>query len=86
MLSVREDSVGSGMIAAVRRKEHVLDNPDRLASARKSLRLVLRVSASLAFIAATTFILFRVVPVNPTTAGFLFLACDPSHCDKGRIG
>lgn len=73
------------MIAAARRKEHVLDNPDRLASTRKSFTLVLRVSASLAFIAATTFILFRVVPVNPTTAGFLFLVAILLIATKGGL-
>jgi len=73
------------MTAAARRKEHVLDNSDRLASARKSFRLVLRVSASLAFIAATTFILFRVVPVNPTTAGFLFLVAILLIATKGGL-
>ena len=73
------------MIAAAREKEHVLDNPDRRASARKSFRLVLRVSASLAFIAATTFILFRVVPVNPTTAGFLFLVAILLIATKGGL-
>lgn len=82
---MREISVGSGMIAAARRKEHVLDNPDRLASTRKSFTLVLRVSASLAFIAATTFILFRVVPVNPTTAGFLFLVAILLIATKGGL-
>jgi len=73
------------MIAAARRKEHVLDKPDRLASARKSFRLALRVGASLAFIAATTFILFRVVPVNATTAGFLFLVAILLIATKGGL-
>ncbi len=57
----------------MRERRHVQDKRDRRASARKNLRLILRVGASLAFIAATTFILSRVVPVNPTTAGFLYL-------------
>jgi two-component system sensor histidine kinase KdpD len=61
------------MIAAERQKARVLDLPDRRAFAWKNFRLILRVAASLTFIAATTFILFRVVPVNPTTAGFLYL-------------
>src|SRR5579862_4863461 len=84
MLSVRDARVGNGMIAAAQRKEHVLDSPDRLASAR-SFRLVLRVSASLAFIAATTFILVRVVPVNPTTGGFLFLVAILLIATKGGL-
>ena len=73
MLSVREASVGSGTIAAARQKEHVVDHPDRSISFRKNVRLILRVAAALAFIAAATFVLRRVVPVNPTTAGFLYL-------------
>jgi two-component system sensor histidine kinase KdpD len=44
-----------------------------------------RVSAALAFIAATTFILFRVVPVNPTTAGFLFLVAILLIATKGGL-
>ena len=85
MLSVQEASVGSGMIAAAREKEHVMDSSERRASAQKSFRLVLRVGASLAFIAATTFILFHVVPVNPTTAGFLFLVAILLIATKGGL-
>ena len=70
---MREASIGSGMVAAVQEKQRVVNNRDRRDSARKSFRLVLRVAASLALIATTTFVLSRVVPVNPTTAGFLFL-------------
>jgi two-component system sensor histidine kinase KdpD len=73
MLSVREASVGSGMIAAARKEEHFRDKTDLRSSARKDLWLLLRVAASVAFIAATTFVFFRVIPVNPTTAGFLYL-------------
>ena len=61
------------MVAAVREKQRVVDNRDRRDSARKSFRLVLRVAASLAILAITTFVLSHVFPVNPTTAGFLFL-------------
>jgi two-component system, OmpR family, sensor histidine kinase KdpD len=85
MLSVQEASVGSGMIAAAREKGHNLDKPARRASAWQSVRLVLRVGASLAFIAATTFILFRVVPVNPSTAGFLFLVVILLIATKGGL-
>ncbi len=85
MLSVREVSVGSGMIAAAREKEPILGNLDRRASARQSFRMVLRVSASLAFIAAATFVLLRVVPVNPTTAGFLYLVAILLIATKGGL-
>jgi two-component system, OmpR family, sensor histidine kinase KdpD len=73
------------VIAAGRAKERVLYNPDGRASAWKNLRLVLRVVASLAFIAATTFILLNVVPVNPTTAGFLYLVVILVIATKGGL-
>ena len=73
------------MIAATRKKEHVLDNTDRRASARKDLRLFLRVAVSVALIAATTFIFYRVVHVNPTTAGFLFLVAILLIATKGGL-
>ena len=85
MLSVRETSVGSGMTAASREKEHVIENPDRADSARKNLRLVLRVGVALALIIATTLILSRVVQVNPTTAGFLFLVVILLIATKGGL-
>lgn len=85
MPSAREAIVDTGMIAAARREQQVQDDVERLASARKSFRLVLRVGASLAFIAATTFILFRIVPVNPTTAGFLFLVAILLIATKGGL-
>lgn len=85
MLSVREASAGSGMVTAARKEEHVLDNPDRGISARKNARLLLRVGVALAFIAATTIILHRVVPVNPTTAGFLYLVAILLIATKGGL-
>ena len=40
---------------------------------RRVIRLVSRVLASLALIAAITFVFFRVLPVNATTTGFFYL-------------
>ena len=73
------------MITAAQEKEHAVDNPDRGTSLRQNFRLLLRVGAALALIAATTFILFRVVPVNPTTAGFLFLVVILFIATKGGL-
>jgi two-component system, OmpR family, sensor histidine kinase KdpD len=73
------------VIASGRAKERVLHNPDGRASPRNDLRLALRVGASLAFIAATTFILYYVVPVNPTTAGFLYLVAILVIATKGGL-
>jgi len=73
------------MIAAPQVKEHVLDAPDRRVPVRKNVVLLLRVVASLSLIAAATFILLRVVPVNPTTAGFLYLVAILLIATKGGI-
>ncbi|MGC1359853.1 MAG: DUF4118 domain-containing protein, partial [Silvibacterium sp.] len=54
-------------------------------SARKNLRLILRVCAAIAFIGATTFVLFRHVPVNPITAGFLYLVVILFIATKGGL-
>jgi two-component system, OmpR family, sensor histidine kinase KdpD len=40
---------------------------------QKAIRLTGRVLAALGLVAAITFVLFRLVPVNATTAGFLYL-------------
>ena len=45
--------------------------------------LVLRVGASLAIVAVETFVLFRLVSVNATTAGFLYLVAILVIATKG---
>jgi two-component system sensor histidine kinase KdpD len=50
-----------------------------------SFRLLLRIGTALTFIAATTLILSRVVPVNPTTAGFLYLVAILLIATKGGL-
>ena len=51
----------------------------------KTSVLFLRVSASLALVAAVTFILFRLVSVNATTAGFLYLVAILLIATKGGL-
>ncbi|MGA8086977.1 MAG: DUF4118 domain-containing protein [Terracidiphilus sp.] len=52
---------------------------------RSNIRLTLRVGASIAFIAAATFVLNRLIPVNPTTAGFLYLVAILLVATKGGL-
>jgi two-component system, OmpR family, sensor histidine kinase KdpD len=84
MTSVTEVSVSESVISTPAEKKRSSDSPTVLAI-RKNLRLILRVSASLILIAATTFVLYRVVPVNPTTAGFLFLVVILFIATKGGL-
>src|SRR5579872_1304191 len=73
MTSVREVRVPeSALVARVGKQVNPDSRKSRL-PLRRNLQLILRVWAALAFIAATTFFLVRVVPVNDTTAGFLYL-------------
>lgn len=82
MLSLPEVKVSGGMIAASADKQPIADVTSR---ARKNLRLVLRVGAALALIAATTFVLLHLVPVNPTTAGFVYLVAILFIATKGGL-
>jgi two-component system sensor histidine kinase KdpD len=52
---------------------------------RKSALLALRVSAALVFVAGITFVLLRQMPVNATTAGFLYLVAVLLIATKGGI-
>lgn len=70
MTSVRELSASHTVIAAGGPPK--LKSPATRGSIRQNVRLIVRVGAALAFIAATTFGLLR-VHVNDTTAGFLYL-------------
>lgn len=54
-------------------------------SARANFRLILRVAASIAFIASITFILLRIVSVNSTTVGFLYLVAILLIATKGGL-
>src|ERR1039458_7950074 len=85
MASVREVIVRSGAIAASRERLDIFDMPKPRSTARNNSRLIIRVVASIAFIAAATFILFRLVPVNPTTAGFLYLVAILLVATKGGL-
>jgi two-component system, OmpR family, sensor histidine kinase KdpD len=73
MVALREVIASNDAIVAQNDKRRGLDSPTRRASMRSNIRLTLRVGASIAFIAATTFVLYRLIPVNSTTAGFLYL-------------
>src|SRR5664279_1708303 len=73
MVALREAVASNDTIVAQKYEQRGLDSPTRRASVRSNIRLPLRVGASIAFIAASTFVLFRLIPVNPTTAGFLYL-------------
>lgn len=85
MAHLRAVSVARGIIAASQDKRREQDSPKRQVSLRSNLRLALRVTAAIAFVAATTFVLHRLVPVNATTAGFLFLVAILLIATKGGL-
>lgn len=85
MAAVREAVEGSGNTSV---SPHAKDGPAALKPESRlysKSRLLLRVLASIAFIAATTFVLYRVVPVNPTTAGFLYIVAILFIATKGGL-
>jgi two-component system, OmpR family, sensor histidine kinase KdpD len=84
MLSLRGVTISSGMLSASEKRPRDLDSPNPPVSA-KSLRLALRAIAAIASVVATTFILFRLVPVNATTAGFLYLVVILFIATKGGL-
>lgn len=53
--------------------------------AHANVRFSLRIAIALVFIALTTFVLFHVVAVNPTTAGFLYLVAILLIATKGGL-
>lgn len=61
------------------------DTLARGTSLRRPAILLLRACAALILIAGITFVLFRLVPVNATTAGFLFLVAILLVATKGGI-
>src|SRR5664280_329038 len=85
MVALREVVVSNDAIVAQKDERRDLDSPTRRASLRSNIRLTLRVGASLAFIAAATFVLSRLIPVNPTTAGFLYLVAILLIATKGGL-
>jgi two-component system, OmpR family, sensor histidine kinase KdpD len=85
MTSVRELRASEDVIAAPMGKRRNLNFLTTRGSLRKSLRLILRVGTALALIAATTFALSRIIPVNPTTAGFVYLVAILLIATKGGL-
>ena len=85
MTSVKELRVSEDLVAAPMGKQPYLAFPTTRDVLRKYFRLVLRASASLAFISAITFVLTRAIPVNPTTAGFLYLVAVLLTATKGGL-
>lgn len=85
MLSSPEVKVLGGTIADSADKGQVEGVNPAGERAHTNLRIALRVSAAIAFIAATTFVLIRVVPVNATTAGFLYLVAILLIATKGGL-
>ena len=85
MVALREVIVSNDAIVAQKDERRGLDSPTRRVSVRSNIRLTLRVGASIAFIAAVTFALFRLIPVNPTTAGFLYLVAILLIATKGGL-
>ena len=62
-----------------------LDFPKKKGPPLSNFRLALRVTAAIAFVIATTFVLYRLVPVNATTTGFLFLVAILLIATKGGL-
>ena len=85
MVALREAVASNDTIVAQKYEQRGLDSPTRRASVRSNIRLPLRVGASIAFIAASTFVLYRLIPVNPTTAGFLYLVAILLIATKGGL-
>jgi len=84
MLSFRQ-AMSSVIVAAPSKERHKEASRVSLFSYKKNSRLILRISAALAFISGTTFVLYRLVPVNATTAGFLFLVSILIVATKGGL-
>lgn len=85
MAHLRAVSVSRGIIAGSEDKRREREFPKRLVSVRGNFRLALRVAAAVAFVSATTFVLSRLIPVNATTAGFLFLVVILLIATKGGL-
>jgi two-component system sensor histidine kinase KdpD len=85
MAHLRAVSVSRGIIAGSEVKRREQEFPKRLVSVRSHFRLALRVAAAVAFVSATTFVLSRLIPVNATTAGFLFLVVILLIATKGGL-
>jgi len=84
MLSSKELTISCSMFSASEKKPNDLDAPIAR-TLIKNGQLALRVTAAIALIAAITFILSRLVPVNATTAGFLFLVAILFIATKGGL-
>lgn len=73
MTPVREARVSDRLLVLSAHRPDRSEARNRRTAIRRNFRLILRVGASLAFIAAITLFLYRVAPVNDTTVGFLYL-------------
>jgi two-component system, OmpR family, sensor histidine kinase KdpD len=82
MLPVKEIAIPSSMFSASEKKPKDLDAPIT-PTLVKNARLALRVAVAIAFVLATTFVLKRFLPVNATTAGFLYLVAILFTATKG---
>lgn len=85
MLSVHEVGASGDLVAALEDEQTELDSPKARVFVHNNLRLIVRVTAAVVFITAITFILFRLVPVNATTAGFLYLVAILFIATKGGL-
>lgn len=85
MTPVREAVESSSAIHASETAQHRLEPLKSESPLRRIFRFLVRVLASVAFIAATTFVLYRVIPVNPTTAAFLYLVAILFIATKGGL-
>ena len=81
MVALKEVVDSNETVTAQKDERRGLEPSTRRASVRSDIRLALRVGASIAFIVAATFVLFRLIPVNATTAGFLFLVATLTDSD-----
>jgi len=84
MLSLKEVTISSSMFSASEKKPSDLDS-SITGSFFKNARLAIRVCAAILFVAVTTFILARLIPVNATTAGFLYLVAILFIATKGGL-
>ena len=84
MLSTKEVAISRSMLSALEKTPRRL-NPSSTQALGTNTRLTLRVVAAIAFVIAATLVLHRLVPVNATTAGFLYLVLILFIATKGGL-
>lgn len=85
MAVLREAIVSGARVGTERDNQYLPGALRTTVSARANFWLILRVAASIAFIVSITFILLRIIPVNATTVGFVYLVAILLIATKGGL-